>query len=163
MLATRLGPVHCHNRHSLSGRHRRLMVQGVEEMGGPCRGRTYGPLIKSDKWPFLTKLATATVSPISLAIPRSWSLLFIPCYSFLSIPFRSCLVTSFQGFMTMSQSNKLIIKISASSKIFHHRSQLTRTPILKPHPARAPCQKAACPLFLLSCGTKKPRPTSTLI
>src|SRR5713226_5679851 len=39
--------------------------------GGPCRGRTYGPLIKSDKRPFLTKLAIATVSPISLAIPMS--------------------------------------------------------------------------------------------
>ena len=32
--------------------------------GGPCRGRTYGPLIKSDKWPFLTKLAITMVSPI---------------------------------------------------------------------------------------------------
>jgi hypothetical protein len=32
--------------------------------GGPCRGRTYGPLIKSDKRPFLTRLAIATVSPI---------------------------------------------------------------------------------------------------
>ena len=33
--------------------------------GGPCRGRTYGPLIKSDKRPFLTKLAIAMVSPFS--------------------------------------------------------------------------------------------------
>ena len=36
----------------------------LETFGGPCRGRTYGPLIKSDKWPFLTKLAIATVSPL---------------------------------------------------------------------------------------------------
>jgi len=36
-------------------------------------------LIKSDKWPFLTKLAIATVSPISFAIPMSWSILFILC------------------------------------------------------------------------------------
>ena len=35
----------------------------VEKFGGPCRGRTYGPLIKSDKGPFLTKLVIATVSP----------------------------------------------------------------------------------------------------
>ena len=51
----------------------------VEKFGGPCRGRTYGPLIKSDKRPFLTKLAIATVSPISFAILMSWSLLFILC------------------------------------------------------------------------------------
>ncbi len=36
----------------------------AEKFGGPCRGRTYGPLIKRDKKPFLTKLAIATVSPI---------------------------------------------------------------------------------------------------
>ena len=35
----------------------------VDVFGGPCRGRTYGPLIKSAKWPFLTTLAIATVSP----------------------------------------------------------------------------------------------------
>ena len=46
-------------------------MEVVEKFGGPYRGRTYGPLIKSDKWPFLTKLAIATVSPIYLAIPRS--------------------------------------------------------------------------------------------
>ncbi|HEV8329327.1 MAG TPA: site-specific integrase [Nitrospiraceae bacterium] len=34
----------------------------VGKFGGPCRGRTYGPLIKSDKLPFLTTLAIATVS-----------------------------------------------------------------------------------------------------
>jgi integrase len=36
----------------------------VGKFGGPCRGRTYGPLIKSDNWPFLITLAIATVSPI---------------------------------------------------------------------------------------------------
>ena len=34
----------------------------VGKFGGPCRGRTYGPLIKREKEPFLTKLAIATVS-----------------------------------------------------------------------------------------------------
>src|ERR1022692_2121809 len=54
----------------------------AEKYGGPYRGRTYGPLIKSDKRPFLTKLAIATVSPIYLAIPRSCRVPFS-----LSIPF----------------------------------------------------------------------------
>jgi len=36
----------------------------VKKFCGPCRGRTYGPLIKSDKGPFFKKLAIATVSPI---------------------------------------------------------------------------------------------------
>ncbi len=35
----------------------------IGKFGGPCRGRTYGPLIKRDKQPFLTKLVIATVSP----------------------------------------------------------------------------------------------------
>ena len=35
----------------------------VEEFGGPCRGRTYDPLIKRDQKPVLIKLAIATVSP----------------------------------------------------------------------------------------------------
>ena len=33
------------------------------KFGGPCRGRTYGPLIKREKEPFLIRLAVATVSP----------------------------------------------------------------------------------------------------
>ena len=36
--------------------------------GGPCRGRTYGPLIKREKAPFFTTLAVATVSPQLVAI-----------------------------------------------------------------------------------------------
>ena len=36
--------------------------------GGPCRGRTYGPLIKREKEQFLIRLAIATVSPKLVAI-----------------------------------------------------------------------------------------------
>jgi integrase len=35
----------------------------VGKFGGPCRGRTYGPLIKRENRPFLQKLVIATVSP----------------------------------------------------------------------------------------------------
>ena len=41
----------------------------VEEFGGPCRGRTYGPLIKSGKACFSKMLAIATVSPRYVANP----------------------------------------------------------------------------------------------
>ena len=40
------------------------VVSKSAESGGPCRGRTYGPLIKREKEPFLRRLAIATVSPI---------------------------------------------------------------------------------------------------
>jgi len=60
----------------------------VGKFGGPWRGRTCGALIKSDKRPFLIKLAIATVPPDSIAIPMFWSLLLffyvIPFYPFHS-------------------------------------------------------------------------------
>jgi hypothetical protein len=37
--------------------------QVVKEIGGPCRDRTYGPLIKSGKQAILKRLAIAMVSP----------------------------------------------------------------------------------------------------
>jgi len=40
------------------------VVSKSAKSGGPCRGRTYGPLIKREKEPFLRRLAIATVSPI---------------------------------------------------------------------------------------------------
>jgi hypothetical protein len=36
----------------------------VGKFGGLCRGRTYGPLIKSGKQAMFKRLAIATVSPI---------------------------------------------------------------------------------------------------
>ena len=64
----------------------------VEEFGGPCRGRTYGPLIKSGKARLLRMLAIATVSPRCVAIPTRQTLLFIllfPMFSPCSHIFRS--------------------------------------------------------------------------
>jgi hypothetical protein len=61
--------------------------QAVEDFGGPCRGRTYGPLIKSDNRPFLTTLAIATVSPILLQYrcPGAYFLFYVnPFYPFRS-------------------------------------------------------------------------------
>ena len=41
----------------------------VGKFGGPCRGRTYGPLIKSGNACFFRMLAIATVSPSYIAVP----------------------------------------------------------------------------------------------
>ena len=41
-------------------------LEGASDcFGGPCRGRTYGPLIKSVNKPIFEKFAVATVSPLS--------------------------------------------------------------------------------------------------
>lgn len=64
------------------------LLQDNELDGGPCRGRTYGPLIKRDKWPFLTRLAIARVSPIHATFPY-----FRPFHGFYDLPsflFPSC-------------------------------------------------------------------------
>jgi len=60
------------------------------ESGGPCRGRTYGPLIKSNKRPFLTKLAIAMVSPFINVCSMACAILYflvqsVPSYSFTPI------------------------------------------------------------------------------
>ena len=79
----------------------RPISEATTKYDGMRRYQASGPLIKSDKRPFLTKLAIATVSPISLAIPRSCSVPFSLYIPVLSFPFRSCLVTkmvtAFQG------------------------------------------------------------------
>ena len=49
---------------TMSGHQVDIKEKEDEKFDVPCRGRTHGPLIKSDKRPFLTTLAIATVSPI---------------------------------------------------------------------------------------------------
>jgi len=51
-----------HDEHSTKGcrSHLREQSEGCTSTRG---GETYGLLIKSDKWPFFTKLAMAMVSP----------------------------------------------------------------------------------------------------
>jgi len=57
----------CHVAEELKVQNMRPCIRGVSEfLFIHC-----GPLIKREKRPFLTKLAIATVSPISLAIPMS--------------------------------------------------------------------------------------------
>jgi len=48
--------------------HQAEVIEGkdsevIGKFGGSCRGRTYGPLIKREKEPFLIRLAITTVSP----------------------------------------------------------------------------------------------------
>ena len=45
------------------------------------------------------------------------------------------------------QPSALLRTSSASSKVFHHRLQLTRTSIPKPHPATHHARTVVCPLF----------------
>jgi hypothetical protein len=40
-------------------------VQVVDCFGGPCRGRTYGPLIKRDQQAISERFAISMVSPFS--------------------------------------------------------------------------------------------------
>ena len=52
----------------------------AERFGGPCRGRTYGPLIKSGKRPLLTRFVVAMVSPLPQRIEALPAiLLFLLC------------------------------------------------------------------------------------
>ena len=65
----------------------RMESEVVEKFDGPCRGRTYGPLIKSDKWAFLTKLAIAMVpNLVSNSEVLELSFYSILILSFLFIP-----------------------------------------------------------------------------
>lgn len=78
------------------------VVCNPAKFGGPCRGRTYGPLIKREKEPFLKRLAIATVSLNCLQ--SHWLEEFHQFYLFLSFPFPSRLVWS----QKWSQSKPLV-------------------------------------------------------
>ena len=61
--------------------------------GQACEMLQWRALIKSDKWPFLTKLAIATVSPNFFVVSMPWSVPLVPFLPVPSFLFRSFLVT----------------------------------------------------------------------